>query len=104
MRRITLAAHVLSAALAVTVPCVALAQDAGHAATAPSNDASAAPNDGVQIDPATGERWRWVRPTDDMRRGLLPVSAWVAIAAGAALGIVAVVALVLRARRARRRP
>lgn len=92
MRRITLAALLLLASLGSIAPGGALAQDAG-----------AADDDGVQIDPATGERWRWVRPDEQMRRGLLPVGAWVAVAGGSLVAVGAVVALVLRARTARRR-
>ena len=96
MRRITLAALIVAAILRVVEPHVALAQDAGPATPA------ATPAEDVQVDPTTGERWRAVRPEDGLRRGLLPVSAWLAITAGALIAVGAVAALVLRARSARR--
>jgi len=96
MRRITLAALIVAAILRMVEPHVAFAQDAGPAAPAVTSA------DNVQVDPATGERWRAVRPEDGLRRGLLPVNAWLAIAAGALVAVGAVAALVLRARSARR--
>ncbi len=95
MWRITAAAALLSTGL-VLGPAARAQHDA---APAPEADAGSAD---VEVDPATGERFRWVRPSDAMRRGIVPVPAWLAIAGGILVASGAVGMLTWRARRRRR--
>ena len=54
---------------------------------------------GVAVDPATGERFRELRPPEGLRRGMLQTEPWVVYTvAGAAIGA----GLVVLARRIRR--
>lgn len=94
MWRITVAALLLALG-----PATALGQDGG---TRPQESPESVAAD-VEIDPGTGERFRWVRPEEPLRRGPLPVPAWVAITGGALVATAAAAALVWRARGRRRR-
>lgn len=94
MRRITLALALALASALSLGSAHGWAQDGG-AAPAVGTD--------VQVDPVTGERWRWERPEEPLRRGSIPVAGWVALAGGAVVALAAAAALVVRARRRRRR-
>lgn len=91
MWRLGLATAVVIGILAVST---ARGQDAGPGQ-------AAAPGD-VQVDPRTGERFRWVRPSDGMRRGELRVPGWVAVSGGVLLATAAAGVLLWRARGKRR--
>jgi hypothetical protein len=55
----------------------------------------------LHVDPATGERFRWTRPDEPMRRGPLAVPSWAVVTLGTLVAGAAAAALVLRARRRR---
>lgn len=98
MWRITVAALLLALG-----PAMALGQDGGTQESQGLQGPQDSVAEDVEIDPGTGERFRWIRPEEPLRRGPLPVPAWVAIGGGAVVAAVAAAALVWRARGRRRR-
>ena len=90
LKRVAVVAAV-ACALFAWAPSVGYAQDAG-------SREPPAPAD-VRVDPETGERYRWVRPDEEVRRGAVQVPGWLVIAGGVAVAGAAAALLILRARR-----
>ena len=80
------AARVLLAIAAVIGPA---AQSSAPSAHAQSTSAAQADDPGVEVDPASGARFRRARPEPGPRRGELTVQAWVPLALGAAAALFA---------------
>ena len=87
----------------------ALAQTPGTSTNAPARSRAATHGESasedaapvVHVDPETGERYREVRPGRGLRRGTLSAPSWLVYVLGAAIGLLALVALMQRSRRPR---
>lgn len=96
MWRIPLAA----ALVGLLFVCTARAQE--EVRDSPEGPAAAAAEGDVEVDPRTGERFRWVRPSEEIRRGELRVPGWVAISGGVLVALAAAGVLAWRVRGKRR--
>lgn len=91
----------IAALLVGLTPAAAPAQTDEAPAAPPAGEVRGAVDPAIEVDPATGRRYRVERPPDGMRRGRLSVPRWAVIATGAAAGLGAAVALGMRLRRRR---
>lgn len=98
MRRSRLAPLYIVLLLLTAPASVAVAQDLSDGGLSDGAE-PAEETAGILVDDDTGERYRLERPPPGMRRGDLPVPAWVPVTAGVLVVLVAAGALLLRARR-----
>jgi hypothetical protein len=82
---------VVACAIFCSAPSDGYAQDGGAGTEPGAAD--------VRVDPETGERFRWVRPDEEIRRGALQVPSWLVIAGGITVAGAAAAILFARARR-----
>ncbi|RLB54249.1 MAG: hypothetical protein DRJ42_09640 [Deltaproteobacteria bacterium] len=99
---------VLPLAIFLTAPSPAWGQDMGQDMGQSASEAEPPPQrqDGagpVKVDPATGRRYREVRPREAIRRGSFRVPRWVPAALGAGVTVIALGVLAVAHRRRSRR-